>query len=101
MIAEEVVKRSKELIMDEQDIWSYNNLNRDIKNEITHERSLIILEEILNKYDETLFENKNKKEYKSFVLGISAIQSAWKKAFDNDRLQIVASIDLEEYIDKD
>lgn len=96
MITEEVVKRSKELIMDEQDIWLYNNLNRDIENEITHERSLIILEELLNKYNETLFENKDKKEYKSFTLGMMTIQSAWREAFDDDRMRIIGCIYLKE-----
>lgn len=76
-------------------------IKSDTRKRITQERSLFILEEILNKYNESLFKNKDAKEYKSFVQGMSAIQSAWNKAFDQDRLQIVASIDLEEYIDKD
>lgn len=76
-------------------------IKSDARKRITKERSLVIFEEILNKYNETLFKNKDVKEYKSFVQGMSAIQSTWKKAFDQDRLQIVASIDLEEYIDKD
>lgn len=66
------------------------------KTKITHKRSLVILEELLNKYNETLFENKDKKEYKSFLLAMTAIQSAWKKAFDDDRMRIIGCIDLKE-----
>lgn len=65
-----------------------------IKTKITHERSLVILEELLNKYNETLFENKDRKDYKSFPLGMMAIQSAWIKAFDDDRMRIIGCIDL-------
>lgn len=64
------------------------------KTKITHKRSLVILEELLNKHNETLFENKDKKEYKSFTLGMMAIQSAWREAFDDDRMRIIGCIDL-------
>lgn len=76
-------------------------IKSDTRKKITRERSLVIIEEVLNKYNETLFKNKDIKEYKSSIQGMNAIQSAWSKAFDHDKLQIVASIDLEEYIDKD
>ncbi|MDU3409995.1 hypothetical protein [Clostridium sp.] len=68
---------------------------------ISPKRSLEVMEEILNKYNETLFKNKDTGEYKSLPTALKSIQLAWDKAFDKDRLQIMASIDSKEYIDKD
>lgn len=65
---------------------------------ITHGRSLVLMEEVLNKYNETLFKNKDTKEYKSFPLAMMSVQKAWEKSFDKDRLKIIACMDQKEYI---